>query len=143
MLAHCPQFVQTALLICLPTISWLHWPAAANYGRFRSGAGQTEPAGLSMSRISPQGSRRSQGGRWPMPRARRIVLSSVITVVASSLATVFAQDEAGNRAPAARRPAANGPGRAAQPAPDPALMQKLLLDWERQSQRLKTLQVWI
>ncbi len=78
-----------------------------------------------------------------MPRARRIFLSSLSVVVASSLATAFPQDGAGSRAPAAR-PGPNAPaGQAKKAVPNPALMQQLLKDWERQSAKLKTLDVWI
>ncbi len=77
-----------------------------------------------------------------MPRARRILLSSLIAMCASNLATAFPQDAAGNRAPAART-RANPPAKQAQPVPNPAQMEKLLKDWERQSAKLKTLDVWI
>jgi TIGR03009 family protein len=77
-----------------------------------------------------------------MPRARRILLSSLIALCASSLATVFPQDAADNRAPVARS-GANAPVGQAKAVPNQAQMQQLLKDWERQSAQLKTLDVWI
>jgi TIGR03009 family protein len=77
-----------------------------------------------------------------MPRARWILLFSLITASASHVAAAFPQDGAGNRAPQPR-PGANTPAKQAQAARPPATMEGLLKDWERQSAKLKTLKVWI
>jgi TIGR03009 family protein len=79
-----------------------------------------------------------------MPRARRILFSSLIAVGASSLAAALAQDGAGGRAavegPGAQ--AGRGQPRAAAAKP-PIQIEELLRLWEGQSKKLKTLDVWI
>jgi TIGR03009 family protein len=72
-------------------------------------------------------------------------LSSLIAASASSFAAASAQQAAGNRAAAQARPGAGAAARQPQAAPQPpgATMEQLLWDWERQSEKLKTLQVSI
>jgi TIGR03009 family protein len=85
-----------------------------------------------------------------MPRLRKVTSACVATAVAVGSALAMGQD--GGEAPVRPQPpvrraqvAPNAKGAAAplKAAPDPALMKKLLKDWEGQSAKLKTLQVSI
>ena len=78
-----------------------------------------------------------------MPRARRTLFSSVIAVFASSFATALPQDGANGRAPAARPGAVAQRGQPKAAAPNPIQIDDLLKLWERQSSKLKTLDVWL
>ncbi len=77
-----------------------------------------------------------------MPRARRILFASLMVAFASRMPTAFPQEAAGNRAPA-NRPGPNAKAAEPQAAPDPARMKQLLALWEKQSAKLKTLDVSI
>ncbi len=81
-----------------------------------------------------------------MPRSRMILVSTLIALLASGSAPLFAQDAAQGRA---AQPVPRG-ARAAQPAPNqaqpangPAEMNRLLRAWEVQSSKLKTLDLRI
>jgi TIGR03009 family protein len=77
-----------------------------------------------------------------MPRLQRILSACVAAAVAVGSALAMAQDGADGQV---RRQSPIAPKGAAAPkaAPNPALMKKLLVDWEGQSAKLKTLQVSI
>ncbi len=79
------------------------------------------------------GSSSSQGGRWPMPRAKRTLFSSVIAVFASSFATALPQDGVNGRAPVGRPGAVAQRGQPKAAAPNPIQIDDLLTLWERQS----------
>jgi TIGR03009 family protein len=74
-----------------------------------------------------------------MPRLRMILISPVVAVVATGFAMAFAQERDGGKPAPARTKAAAPP----LVPPDPARMEKLLRDWEGQSEKLKTLEVSI
>jgi TIGR03009 family protein len=75
-----------------------------------------------------------------MPRARTLFYSMMVALFSAGFVVATAQDRADDKAPAARaRVATSG----AAPRPDPARMQQLLIDWEAQSAKLKSLEVSI
>jgi TIGR03009 family protein len=79
-----------------------------------------------------------------MPRARRILFSSLIAGLATSFSTAFPQDGTDRRAPVDQRPGAQAERR--QPnaaAAKPIQINDLLMLWERQSEKLKTLDVFL
>ncbi|MGP0066870.1 MAG: outer membrane lipoprotein-sorting protein [Isosphaeraceae bacterium] len=78
-----------------------------------------------------------------MPPARRILFSSVVAAYASSFVAAFPQEGADARAPAARPGAQAGRGQPQAAAPKKIEVDELLRLWERQSEKLKTLDVWI
>jgi TIGR03009 family protein len=78
-----------------------------------------------------------------MPRARWILFSSLIAVSASSFAAALAQDGAGGRAPVDRPATQAGRGQPKAVARPPIDIDELLRLWEIQSQKLKTLDVFI
>jgi TIGR03009 family protein len=88
---------------------------------------------------SQMGSGGNHGGRLPMPRLRTILISPLVALVATGCAIAFAQEGGGARpAPAKKKAIAPPPA-----PPNPARLAQLLKDWEKQSSKLKTLEVSI
>jgi TIGR03009 family protein len=75
-----------------------------------------------------------------MPRSRKLVISPLAALISAGFMCVFAQERADDKATAGRAGAAAAP---AAPRPDPVRMRQLLEDWEKQSAKLRTLEVSI
>lgn len=126
---------------------WWRW---AMFVTFR-GAGVVVDDSVSPGPCAGSGSKRElneMGVGWPMAPSRMILRSPLIAVLAAGTAGVHAQEPAPGRvnqppAQAARTTQRAQPPAQAPAAHDPAKMKWLLQAWERQSEKLKTLDVRI